>query len=182
MYKSVIHIYGASGSGTSTLGTFISDQLGYTFMDTDDYFWLPTNPKYTKKREKTERLQMMKKDILHSDKVVISGSLVDWGDDLIPYFTLAIRVITDKNVRMERLTEREKKHFGSRIEIGGDMHQNHVEFIEWAAAYDTGDIDMRSKAQHDQWQKLLKCKQISVNGEDDLKYNLELIKNALMSE
>ena len=28
MYKSVIHIYGASGSGTSTLGKFISKQLG----------------------------------------------------------------------------------------------------------------------------------------------------------
>ena len=38
MYKSVIYIYGASGSGTSTLGKFISEQLGYTFMDTDDYF------------------------------------------------------------------------------------------------------------------------------------------------
>lgn len=182
MYKSVIHIYGASGSGTSTLGKFISEQLEYTFMDTDDYFWLPTNPKYIKKREIAERLQMMKKDILHSDKVVISGSLVDWGDDLIPYFTLAVRVVTDKNVRIERLKEREKKHFGSRIEIGGDMYQNHVEFIEWAAAYDTGDIHMRSKSKHDHWQKLLKCKQITVNGEDDLKYNLENIKNALMSE
>jgi hypothetical protein len=59
-------------------------------------------------------------------------------------------VITDKNVRIERLMEREKKHFGSRIELGGDMYQNHVEFIEWAAAYDTGDIDMRSKAKHDE--------------------------------
>ncbi|WML34374.1 hypothetical protein [Clostridium sp. OS1-26] len=39
---------------------------------------------------------MMKKDILHSDKVVISGSLVDWGDDLILYFTLVVRVVTDK--------------------------------------------------------------------------------------
>jgi hypothetical protein len=39
-------------------------------------------------------------------------------------------VITDKNVRIERLMEREKKHFGSRIELGGDMYQNHVEFIE----------------------------------------------------
>lgn len=125
---------------------------------------------------------MMKKDILHSDKVVISGSLVDWGDDLIQYFTLVVRVVTDNNVRIERLTEREKKHFGSRIEIGGDMYQNHVEFIEWAAAYDIGDISMRSKAKHDQWQKLLKCKQVTVNGEDDLKNNLELIKNALMPE
>jgi len=182
MYKSVIHIYGASGSGTSTLGKFISEQLGYTFMDTDDYFWLPTNPKYTKKREVTERFQMMKKDILNSDKAVISGSLVDWGADLIQYFTLVVRVVTDKNVRIERLVEREKEHFGSRIAIGGDMYHNHMEFIEWAADYDTGDIDMRSKSKHDQWQKLLKCKQITVNGEDDLKYNLEIVKNSLMLE
>lgn len=182
MYRSVIHIYGASGSGTSTLGRFISERLGYTFMDTDDYFWLPTNPKYTQKREKTEQLQMMRKDILASDKVVISGSLVDWGDDLIPYFTLVVRVVTNKNIRIERLREREKKYFGTRIEIGGDMYQNHIAFIKWAEAYDTGNIDMRSKMKHDEWQKLLKCKQIIVNGEDDLKDNLELIKNALMSE
>lgn len=36
--KNVIHIYGASGSGTSTLGRKISEELGYKFMDTDDYF------------------------------------------------------------------------------------------------------------------------------------------------
>lgn len=179
MYKSVIHIYGASGSGTSTLGRYISEQLGYTFMDTDDYFWLPTNPKYTQKREIPERLRMMKEDILNSDKVVISGSLVDWGDELIPYFTLAVRIVTDKDIRIRRIREREKKHFGSRIEVGGDMYQDHVEFIEYASAYDTGGINMRSKAKHDQWQKLLKCKQIVVNGEADLKYNLEHVKNAL---
>ena len=179
MCKSVIHIYGASGSGTSTLGRFIAEQLGYAFMDTDDYFWLPTKPMYIKKREKAERLQMMEKDILNSDKVVISGSLVDWGDDLIPYFTSVVRVVTDKNVRIERLKNREKKQFGSRIEIGGDMYQNYIEFIEWASAYDSGGIDMRSKVKHDQWEKLLQCKQITVNGEDDLNYNLELVKNAL---
>lgn len=180
MYKSVIHIYGASGSGTSTLGKFISEKLGYTFLDTDDYLWLPTNPKYTKKREEIARLQMLEKDILESDKVVISGSLVDWGDILIPYFTLAVRVITDSKVRIERLREREKMRFGSRIEIGGDMYQNHLEFIEWAASYDTGDFTMRSKAKHDDWQNLLRCRQIIVNGEDHLTYNLELIKDSLL--
>ena len=179
MYRSVIHIYGASGSGATTLGKFISEQLGYTFMDTDDYFWLPTNPKYIEKREKAERLKMMEKDILESDKVIISGSLVDWGDDLIPYFTLAVRVITASKIRIKRLKEREQQCFGSRIEFGGDMYQNHLEFIEWAAAYDTGNTSMRSKAKHDDWQKLLKCKQIIVNGEDHLTYNLALIKDSL---
>lgn len=38
---------------------------------------------------------------------------------------------------------------------------------------------MRSKSKHDQWQKLLKCKQVIVNGEDELKYNLEIIKMLL---
>lgn len=38
MYKNVIHIYGASGSGTTTLGKKLCEKLGYTLMDTDSYF------------------------------------------------------------------------------------------------------------------------------------------------
>lgn len=49
------------------------------------------------------------------DNVVISGSLVDWGDELIPLFTLAIRLITDTEIRIERLKAREKQKFGDRI-------------------------------------------------------------------
>jgi adenylate kinase family enzyme len=177
--KNIIHIYGASGSGTSTLGRKICDELGYRFMDTDDYFWLPTNPKYTTKRSKDERIKLMRNDIEEAENVVISGSLVDWGDELISLFTLVIRLETDTLLRIERLRQRERQKFGSRIEIGGDMYENHKEFIEWASAYDTGSIDMRSKAKHDEWQKLLKCKQIVLNGADDLEYNYNVIRNEL---
>ena len=45
--KNVIHIFGAFGSGTTTLGKKICEELGYTLMDTDDYFWMPTDPKFT---------------------------------------------------------------------------------------------------------------------------------------
>ena len=62
--KNVIHIYGASGSGTSTLGKKICDETGYFFMDTDDYYWLPADPMYTAKRSIPERLALMKKDTL----------------------------------------------------------------------------------------------------------------------
>ncbi len=54
MEKKVIHLYGASGSGTSTIGRYISETSGYYFMDTDDYFWEPTNPPYTTKRNISE--------------------------------------------------------------------------------------------------------------------------------
>ena len=179
--KKVIHIYGASGSGTSTLGRKISEELGYKFMDTDDYFWLPTNPQYTTKRSKEERLALMKKDISENDNVVISGSLVDWGDELIPLFTLAIRLITETEIRIERLKAREKQKFGDRIMPGGDMYTHHMEFIEWARKYDTGSVNMRSKAKHDEWQKLLKCKRVVLNGADDLEENFKKVQRSMDS-
>lgn len=179
--KNVIHIYGASGSGTSTLGRKICEELGYKFMDTDDYFWLPTNPKYTTKRNKEERLALMKKDISENDNVVISGSLVDWGDELIPLFTLAIRLVTDTEIRIKRLKIRENKKFGDRIMPGGDMYANHIEFIEWAKKYDTGSVNMRSKAKHDEWQKMILCKQIVLDGADDLEENFKKVQAEINS-
>lgn len=174
--KNIIHIFGASGSGTSTLGRKISKELGYKFMDTDDYFWLPTDPKYTQKRPTDERLRLMKRDIEAAENVVISGSLTDWGDELIPLFTLAIRLVVDVDIRIERLRKREREQFGSRIDEGGDMYQNHREFIEWARAYDTGSVEMRSKAKHDEWQKLLTCEVLVLDGSDDLNDNFAKIK------
>lgn len=179
--KNVIHIYGASGSGTSTLGKKISEKLGYKFMDTDNYFWFPTNPRYTTKRSKEERLALMKKDILENDNVVISGSLVDWGDELISYFTLTIRLVTETKIRIERIKQREWDKFGERITPGGDMYQQHLDFIEWARKYDTGSVNMRSKAKHDEWQKQLQCKQIVLNGADDLEENLGKVRRTIDS-
>lgn len=178
--KNVIHIYGASGSGTSTLGKKICDELGYKFMDTDDYYWLPSNPKYTYKRPVDERLELMKKDISEAENVVISGSLTDWGDELIPFFTLVVRLETETSIRIDRLMKRERNNFGSRIDIGGDVYQNHIEFIEYAKSYDNGGPEIRSKASHDEWQKLLLCKQIVLNGADDLNSNFLRVREHII--
>ena len=148
-------------------------------MDTDDYFWMPTDPAYTTKREIKERLCMMHKDVDKAENVVISGSLVDWGDELIPQFTLAVRVVTDTDIRISRLRKRESESFGARIEAGGDMYAEHQEFIAWAGEYDTGSIDMRSKVKHDDWQKLLSCHQILVDGSKDINENFALIKREI---
>lgn len=107
--------------------------------------------------------------------------MVDWGDELIPLFTLVIRLVTDTEIRVERLKIREKKKFGNRIMPGGDMYTNHMEFIEWARKYDTGSVNMRSKAKHDEWQKLLMCKQIVLNGADDLEENFKKVQAEINS-
>lgn len=180
--KHILHIFGASGSGTSTLGRKISDALGFRFMDTDDYFWMPTDPKYTTRRPRDERLAMMRSDIENAENVVLSGSLSGWGDPLIPYFTLAVRLHTDTAVRIERLKRREHEAFGSRIDEGGDMHRAHLDFLAWAAAYDTGGLNMRSRAEHDAWQKQLRCPLLELDGNTAPDENLRHIRNALSQQ
>lgn len=113
MQINVIHIYGGSGSGTSTLGYAFSRESGYYFMDADDYLWLPTNPRFTQMRESGERVRLMKEDIKEHKKVVISGSVTGWGDPLIPMFDLAVRLYgcghplpRYKNAGVERFGDR----------------------------------------------------------------------------
>lgn len=179
MAKNVIYIFGASGSGTSTLGRALSEQLGYKWMDTDDYFWMPTNPPFSIQREKAERVRLMCEDIERCENVVISGCVGNWGNELCPLFTLAVRIVIDSELRLARLKKREQERFGDRIAPGGDMYEHHLDFMEWASKYDTAGVEMRSKAKHDEWQKQLTCPIIVVDGADDLAKNCELIKNTI---
>ena len=177
--KNVVHIFGASGSGTTTLGEKISRELGYFHMDTDDYFWMPTDPKFTTKRPAAERIAFMRRDMEQAENVVISGSLTDWGDALIPDFTLAIRIEMDPELRLERIRQREKRKFGSRIEPGGDMYETHRAFLEWAKRYDTGSPEIRSRAKHDQWQTLLSCPVLLLDGGASVEDNFGKVLQAL---
>lgn len=175
----LIHIFGASGSGTTTLGREICRQNGFTHLDTDDYFWLPTDPKYACKRPKEERLFLLKRDVQAAQNAVLTGSLCAWGDALIPAFQLAVRLETDTDTRIARLRAREKAAFGSRIQPGGDMHETHEAFIAWAMRYDDGGLDMRSRAMHDAWQKQLRCPLLCLNGGDVLQHNVQIVLQAL---
>ena len=179
--KQVIHIFGASGSGTTTLGKAICNVCGYTFMDTDDYFWMPTEPPFQQKRPREERLRRMREDIARSENVVISGSLTDWGDVLIPQFTLAVRIEMDPVLRLERLKRREQERYGVRIEPDGDLYRQHLAFVEWAKAYDEGGTEIRSRRKHDEWQKQLSCELLCLDGADTLENNLGRVL-AVLSE
>ena len=177
--RHVIHIFGASGSGTSTLGCAIADTFGYTFMDTDNYFWMPTDPPFTTKRPREERVVLMRREIESAENAVLSGSLTDWGDELIPYFTLVIRLVTDTDIRLARLAARERMRFGTRLDPGGDMYEEHLKFMAWAAQYDDGGLNMRSKASHDAWQTLLTCPALTLDGAAPLAENLAVIEDYL---
>ncbi|MBQ7754925.1 MAG: shikimate kinase [Clostridia bacterium] len=162
--KRVIHIFGASGSGTSILGRALAEKTGFRFMDTDDYYWLPAEPMYTLKRPIPERLALMARDLDECSDAVLSGSLAGWGDPLIPRFTLAVRLVTPTPVRMERLKQREYARYGRRILPGGDLFEQSQAFLAWAAQYDDGLPPLRSRALHDLWQQQLPCPLLTLDG------------------
>jgi adenylate kinase family enzyme len=162
--KHVIHIFGASGSGTSTLGRALAEKTGFRFMDTDDYYWLPAEPMFTLKRPIPERLALMARDLDECSDAVLSGSLAGWGDPLIPRFTLAVRLVTPTSVRMERLQQREYARYGRRILPGGDLYEQSQAFLAWAAQYDDGLPPLRSRALHDLWQQKLSCPLLTLDG------------------
>jgi hypothetical protein len=67
----------------------------------------------------------------------------------IPLFELVVFLWIPHNVRMARLRRRELARFGERILPGGDMCEQSQAFLAWAALYDEGGLDIRSRRLHD---------------------------------
>ncbi|MDE6736552.1 MAG: hypothetical protein K2J50_03510, partial [Treponemataceae bacterium] len=65
------------------------------------------------------------------------------------------------------------------VETGGDMFDDQQAFLAWDAEYDSGDRTIRSKARHDEWQKLLTCPLIALDGSAPVEDNFEKIRIAL---
>ena len=156
-----IHIFGASGAGTTTLGSLLARRLKIPHFDTDDYYWIETEVPYTEKREVSERVELLRTDLEKHSSWVLSGSCCGWGDFTITMFTLVVFLWIPHELRMARLRKREIDLFGlEAVSPGGWFHDNHREFMSWAEKYDFAGTDMRSRALHEQWISKLPCRVI----------------------
>jgi adenylate kinase family enzyme len=152
-----IHILGASGSGTTTLGAALAVELSVPHEDADRYYWMPTEPPFTEKRPAEERLALLSPRLPEGGSWVFSGCAHGWGAPLEPRYSLVVFLKLDPAIRMERLRIREQSRYGARIAPGGDMVTIHQEFIDWAASYDTAGLDQRSLALHEDWLAARTC-------------------------
>ena len=141
-----------------SLAAAIAAMHGHRHLDTDDFFWLPTDPPHRQRRAREERLAMLHRALGKAPAWVLSGSLCEWGDPLIPAFELVVFLIVPSEVRMARLRVREVQRYGAEtIAPGGALHQAHIDFLDWAALYDEGGLEIRSRALHDAWLARLPC-------------------------
>jgi hypothetical protein len=146
-----IHILGASGSGTSTLGAALARRLGVPHTDGDSLYWLPTDPPYTTPRPERDRQGLLLQRLPVAGHWILSGAATTWATPLEAHCDLVVFLRLDQAIRLDRLRRREAARWGSRIRPGGDMADIHAAFIAWAEAYDTAGSLRNGLVRHEAW-------------------------------
>jgi len=146
-----IHVLGASGAGTTTLGVALAAATGARHVDSDDIYWIPSDPPFAMARPLEERRCLLMNRLPADGAWVFSGSAMKWGEPAEPLYQLVVFLTVDPKLRMERIVQREHERYGARIAPGGDMHQTSRAFLNWARAYDTAGPEQRSRASHEAW-------------------------------
>ena len=174
-----VHITGASGCGTTTLGRALAASLGVPHHDTDDVYWLPTDPPYVEARPVPARLELLERLLDATPGWTLSGSLSGWGDPTIPRYDLVVFLTAPTDERLFRLHRRESARFGDAIEPGGPQHEAHLGFIEWAGRYDDPGFAGRSRRLHETWLAVLPCPVLRLDGMWPTERQVAAVREAL---
>lgn len=170
-------VFGAAGTGKTTLGRELSARLGIRHLDLDDFFWVwdsEVTP-FTEFRPKDEYIAELQAEISKHPRFVMSGTMGSIRGLFNPLFGLAVFVTVPTAIRIERLRAREDEMFGERIRKGGDMFEQSKQFFDEAARYDMGELPMVCLKQHEQWASELCCPVLRINGVKPVAQNAALI-------
>jgi len=146
-----IGITGASGCGTTTLGAALAARLDAVHIDTDDHYWIATDPPYREKRDVPGRLAGIAAEQARTGRWVLSGTLDRWAEPAVREAELIVFLEAPTQVRLERLRRRERERFGDALLPGGAMYETHREFMAWTAHYEDGTQPGRSRRLHEAW-------------------------------
>ena len=152
-----VHVLGGSGSGTSTLARNLAKTFDSQCFDTDDFFWLPTDPPFQDKRPIADRLALMEQLFLPRADWILSGSFAGWGDPIIPRLSHVLFLDLPAGQRMARLRKRERMRAGANRVDTPEWLASNKGFLDWAAGYDDPTFTGRSRARHDAWMAALPC-------------------------
>ena len=173
-----IHIFGASGTGATTLGKELSLHLPHVNMDGDEYFWIE---KFSKPRHPKERVKLLKEDLSQHKKWILSGAICGWGDEVKTAFDLVVFLYVPQELRLQRLREREFHRYGEEILPGGRMYSQSQAFLEWAALYDSAGKEVRSRSLHEDWMSDLACPVLRIEGDQSVSERVDAVVRCLRS-
>jgi adenylate kinase family enzyme len=157
------------------------NELSCPYFDTDDYFWLKTNPPFRERRLPAERNTLLSNDLHSHSNWLLGGSIIHWGEQWLTAFDVAIFVWTPPVTRITRLQKRELERYGTIIFEDKERKRHYDAFITWASDYDFGKHNTgRTRAAHEMWMKKLACPLLRIEDEatidERVKVSLEFIR------
>lgn len=168
-----INIFGASGSGVTTLGQTLSEKLDYPYFDSDHYFWFPSDPPFTNRRPPQERNAMINNEMAGMQNWILGGSVINWNNNW--QFDLSVFLYIPPAIRIRRLQERELERYGDIIYTDRERNKLYNEFIEWARGYDELITNSRSLHSHKNWMNNIKTPLLVIEGDTTVKERMELV-------
>jgi adenylate kinase family enzyme len=136
-----LHIFGASGTGVTTLGRALAAEWDFPYFDSDDYFWHRTDPPFVLRRDRGERNALMKADLDREERCILGGSVINWErpedpERVFPIWDLMVFLWLPPDLRMARIRAREYGRYGDVIYNDPERRRHYEEFIAWCADYD----------------------------------------------
>ncbi|NGZ76630.1 AAA family ATPase [Saccharibacillus alkalitolerans] len=171
-----LHLFGASGSGATTLGRALGKSLPHVVLDGDDYFW---SRKFDEARPPVERARLLAEDMRRHERWMLTGAVCGWGDGFKPDFDFVVFLHVPPEERLARLRARELRRYGEEALPGGRLHAQSQAFLEWAALYDHAGEDVRSLQQHERWMADLDCPVLRIEGTGSTEERVERVLEAL---
>ena len=145
MYNGIA-IIGLNGAGKSTLAHVLAKKLHYFEIDVEDYYFPEQRSSrinalegrtsadvsfipYLSPRAKSEVEFAIRKDINCNPQFVLSGVTLNWSESILSQIDIVFYLHVPLSERLRRIRSREAQRFGSRILPGGDMYEQHNEFL-----------------------------------------------------
>ena len=168
-----ILVCGLNGTGKSTLGKALAEELGFHFIDNEDLYFPKTNPHYLydapRTREEVERLLLQ--EIETHENFVFASVKGDYGEPIPRLFRYAVLLSVPRELRIQRVKNRSFQKFGDRMLPGGDLYKQEEAFFDF--------VQSRAENTVEEWAKSLSCPIIRADGTKPVEENVELIANQI---
>lgn len=171
-----IIIFGAIGTGKTTLGKALAQRLNFPCFDLDDYLYRwDTEVPYTILRTKEDRIESITNDISQYSHFIMSGQMWSIREAFNPLFDLGVFITAPTEVCIERYCLRALKRWGDRTLPGGDMYEIIQHGLTIARQYDTGEPPAVCLKRDELWAAELCCPILRIDGTKAVAENTEWV-------
>ena len=183
-----IAIVGLNGSGKSTLGHMLAKETGYHEMDVEHYFFPEQRESrrnalegtadmtagalpFSAPRGKGQVEKALLDDIRLHPEFILCGVSLNWCEELLSEINTVFWLKTPRDIRINRIKNREEARWGARVAEGGDMYESQLEFRRMAAGL--------SESKVSDSVAYLSCDVVALDGTLPPEDNIRIIKDYL---